>query len=103
MRPPPVVVETLRHSPVDALEIHTGACPGGALGESMADLWLGRDGLPGIKEWARSLQLVAVSFPEQPDTPAFLAKVSALLMGEEGAGKGGGSRGVELKVQHLRM
>ena len=43
-RTPRQVVTSLAHSPVDALEIHTGTNPGGSEAEAMKTLWYGAEG-----------------------------------------------------------
>jgi Fe-S-cluster-containing hydrogenase component 2 len=43
-RTPHQVVTSLAHSPVDALEIHTGTNPGGSEAEAMKTLWYGAEG-----------------------------------------------------------
>ena len=98
IRSPREVVESLASSPVDALEIHTGTNPGGAEAGAMERLWHGSSEdlgqREGIREWASSLRLVAVSFPDQDLageegrglTREFLSKVSALLALDAGEG-----------------
>jgi hypothetical protein len=48
----------------------------------MTALWRGRGGegadAQGFAEWARRLRLVAISFPDQPNTPSFMHTVSSL-------------------------